>query len=238
MDSAPNKIRSVIRNAWNKLIQQSSLLLEGSASNLSGTDIKFEVCDEGLFVVKTASLIKITRMPRQHNNNSKRINVYIRGTIYFTVNDDNLILLHKYATEIAYIDTRIQSSGVYSNIEGLHYDMISEPQLAHPHFHVQRKPGLLNEPIENETPHKLDNPDKTLHISNIRISTPQVDFFSILPIILADHIVSENNGNKEKFEELLKYSVANNPFKVDKALSIFSTCLEEQNLNVANWYTS
>lgn len=233
----PYKIRRTIQNVWDKLILQSSSLLEGVSSDLSSTDITFDDDGEGQFIVKSRSLITITRMPRQHNNSSKRINVYIKGTILFTVSEEDSILLHNYATEIAYVNAPSEPGGEHSNIDGLRYDMISKPQLAHPHFHVQRKPGLLNENIEQETPNKIDIPDKKLHISNIRISTPQVDFFSVLPIILADHIISENNGNKKGFEDLLEYSVMNNPFKVDPDLSIFTACFDKRNINVANWYT-
>lgn len=96
-----------------------------------------------------------------------------------------------FATRIAYFRMR---PGVLDHTCGLHYDF--DTSLAHPVFHVQfRSQADMRETVEKEFRPKLSLRQDAMKdvIQTVRIPTAQMDFFSVVLQLCADHLVGKDS---------------------------------------------
>lgn len=194
---------------------------------------------ENELLIKLEHPIIFENMPYKHNAHKKLI-IYLDGECHIKFNNSNGIHLKSYITKIAYFEPPDVTSDIIMHIDGFHYDMAEQVQSAHPVFHVQRNPNILDSKINEDTysKFKLNNENRVMnYISNIRIATPQADIFSILPMILADHAVSTGIEHQKQFMELIELTTKKNPLEVnfDDTRNIHNCCSCTE-LRLGYWY--
>ena len=138
-----------IQSYWNKLTQLVDLLLLNSYS--MSTKIPRVLIapiegDENNFSIKLECPIIFENIPYKHSTNQRLI-IYLDGKCDIKINDAGGIHLKSYVTKIAYFDPPDASSETIMHVDGFHYDMEEKVQSAHPVFHVQRNPKVLDSTI-------------------------------------------------------------------------------------------
>lgn len=167
-------------------------------------DIKTQAGNE-LFSVSIDEHIRVDvspirfYLPERAKRAVPNLHVVIDGWIEFDV-DVNELRTTQFGTRVAYV--RAKPLG-FEHVYGSHYDQ-SKDDLGHPVFHAQIKtmkglttgiPGCEND----------DLVDKVAPIlSNVRTPTPQMDVFSAVEQVCADHLLWENSEDdvRDAFEEL------------------------------------
>ncbi|MCQ3810828.1 MAG: hypothetical protein KTV68_09775 [Acidimicrobiia bacterium] len=130
-------------------------------------------------------------LPERAKRATPNLHIVIDGWIDFDGTNDLLRTTH-FGTRVAYVRAR-QSR--FEHVYGTHYDQ-SKDDLGHPVFHAQIKsmkdlatgiPGCESDAFV----------DKVVPIlSNVRTPTPQMDIFSAVEQVCADHLLWEGSEDK------------------------------------------
>lgn len=149
-----------------------------------------------------ASFQGLPQRPGSRKSNSE--NVFITAKLTGLVKERRLHLTH-YGTEIGYFRQTSASSPLtdLEPITGYHYDFDCDGnKFNHPIFHAQPKirAGDRYLGLKTNITHRA-YPDHK-EIRTIRIPTPQMDIFSAIVMILADHVV-EPSDPKRRFGDFL-----------------------------------
>jgi hypothetical protein len=102
-----------------------------------------------------------------------------------------------FATQVGYF--RLTIDGKLCHVYGAHYDF-SEDEIGHPVFHGQMKSFNEHGALVSET-FTLDCESTDLIkgvLRNVRVPTAQMDFFSVILQICADHLISADSGEDQK----------------------------------------
>lgn len=150
----------------------------------------------------------LINMPERGNLPSNDLFVVFAGRISCDVNAalNQKLLTRGFASKVGYF---ARKRSALDHVYGAHYDFDIE-RLAHPAFHAQLGSysdeflpyvldyGRLNLPIENDRMQGL--------LQNIRVPIAQLDFFSCLIQLVADHLLWEDSGTNERqvFDDLVK----------------------------------
>lgn len=141
-----------------------------------------------------------------------RLNIYIAlcGYFYFDTRalKDKQLVITKFGTRVAYF-RKVQ--GRFDHVFGAHFDF-SENELGHPVFHGQIKnlqdmfdviSSLLN--VEGDVETGLPKV-----LSTVRVPTAQLDVFSLLLQVFADHLLTKRSTPEEKaaFNQLLSLAAS------------------------------
>ncbi len=181
---------SVLPNdAWNNIRE---------AASSSDEIVKFELCPV------------VFNVPEHANHRNIGLFVVAEGWIELSRADfrNGLgLVTHAFSTRSA--DFR-QKEETLEHVYGAHYDVAFD-ELGHPTFHSQLRSFV------DFSAHILEqfnlNLDVINHLEgvlrNVRLPTAQMDFFSLILQIFADHLLMRNSGEEEKsaFNALLQKNV-------------------------------
>jgi len=179
-------------------------------------------------------------MPQMPNSRKHTENVYLIGLLNGVV-AERTAQLKSYATEVSYCRMQNLSNqyGEQKAIAGYHFDFEStSSKINHPIFHVQQSIRAGERFFEFNTNFSLpefpfDHPE----IRTLRIPTPQMDIFSAIVMILADHIVPPD-GSSEPFLEFL--SVVDQtllPISFDDSpINVPNKFLSAHPIHIHDWY--
>jgi hypothetical protein len=147
----------------------------------------------------------IFNVPERAKDNGAKLYVVVEGWITFgpplAVGEKRTTL--QFGTQVGYFR---QKNSQLIHVYGIHYDM-DEVLPGHPVFHAQMSTQAKLVPIvERFTRLKFDPNNDSLRglLRNVRTPTAQMDAFSVITQIGADHLVSESSGAEviEAFKKL------------------------------------
>lgn len=177
-----------------KLLRESGLLTEFSITTFGEPE------EDGCMLMAS-----FQGLP-QHASSKKRSseNVFITAKLSGNLKDKKPHLT-QYGTEIGYF-RQTNASNPLNDLEplaGFHYDFdCNEKRLNHPVFHAQPKMSAGERYFEqNKHISHRDYPEHK-EIRTIRIPTPQMDIFSAIVMILADH-VADPEDSERRFAKFL-----------------------------------
>lgn len=152
----------------------------------------------------------VLNVPERANHRNAELYVVVRGWLQLfraEFRDNDLLVTHSFSTESGYFLLR---NNRLDHVYGAHYDAAYN-SLGHPVFHAQMKgfPEFgqhvldlfnINKPVQNNIVGIL---------KNVRLPTAQMDFFSIVLQVFADHLLFQNSGEEERatFNGLLEKSL-------------------------------
>lgn len=139
----------------------------------------------------------VFHMPERPNRINCNLYVTVKGTLGFEPSGIRKSLKTKYfCTEIGYFRN---DENKLNHIYGAHYDL-DENKFGHPvfHSHIAPQMELLN-PINERYHTKFEADDKvTPMLTTVRTPTAQMDFFSVIAKLCADHLVNETSAPEVK----------------------------------------
>lgn len=141
-------------------------------------------------------------LPERAKQATPNMHVVITGWIEFDGTVDELRTT-QFSTRVAYIRAKPSQ---FEHVYGTHYDQ-SKDHLGHPVFHAQvsSMKDLTSEIPGCEGSTLYDKVAPIL--SNVRTPTPQMDVFSVVEQVCADHLLWEESQDEVRgaFEELRKH---------------------------------
>ena len=195
-----HKVRRMLNISWNS-IRGIVTRMNPSASvePAAGNEI-FTVTNNG-HVRVDVSPIRFY-MPERAARTAPKLHVVIEGWIEFDGTVDTLRTT-QFGTRVAYVRAK-QSQ--FEHIYGTHYDQ-SKDELGHPVFHAQIKSMMdLATEIPGYENGALDDMVVPI-LSNVRTPTPQMDVFSVVEQVCADHLLWEGSEDEVRraFKDLRKH---------------------------------
>jgi hypothetical protein len=142
-------------------------------------------------------------------NGSPDLFVVVHGRLYFDEDSIRLNLLRtsNFATEAAYFKKK---SDELIHVYGAHCDFAQDVS-GHPAFHVQMRSfaGQFDQVAKYFNMTDVASRDLMGGVlRNVRLPSAQIDFFSLVLQLCADHLIDENSGAEElmAFSDLMKAS--------------------------------
>jgi hypothetical protein len=190
-------VQKKLNAAWSAVL--TNITRMRPASNVyprKGEDIfKFDsIPGEHCYKFNVSPIVFV--FPERADNLSHKLYIAMDGWLEIYVPDKDHLYTKNFGTQIGYF--RDGAKGL-EHIYGAHYDI--HEALAHPVFHVHIKPqmGLLD--AINTHLHKGwqqdTTEDKVLPIlSGVRTPTAQMDIFSVVTQICADHLVYKGSNRE------------------------------------------
>lgn len=153
----------------------------------------------------------VFNLPERANNRQNDLFVVVRGTYEFdpdALENERKLLISRCGTQVGYFR---EKGGQLVHVYGAHYDF--EPTaFGHPAYHAQINTfvDMATEITKrfslsvSEPP--VDHVEKL--IRTVRIPTAQLDVFSTIVQLIADHLLYEDSGPEKRkaFSELLRHS--------------------------------
>lgn len=180
-------------------------------------------------------------MPQMPNSRKHTENIFLIGLLHGVVVDKKTAQLKSYATEVSYCRMKNLSNqnGELKAMAGYHFDFESTSKINHPIFHAQQNLSAGFRFFEGNKNFDIPElPDQHAEIRTLRIPTPQMDIFSAIVMILADHIVQPSDESREPFIKFL--SVVNQhllPINFDDgSIDVPKKFLEAHPIHVHDWY--
>ena len=193
-------VRNRLYTRWNSIL--------GTVTRMNPSVAVETPTGNELFKVTTNEHIRVDvspirfYLPERAKRHAPNLYVVIDGWIEFDGTVDELRTT-QFGTRVAYVRTK--QSG-FEHVYGTHYDQ-SKDDLGHPVFHAQISSMKdLTTGIPGCESDALD--DKVVPIlSNVRTPTPQMDVFSAVEQVCADHLLWEGSKNEVRraFEDLREH---------------------------------
>lgn len=151
----------------------------------------------------------VFHVPERGNSTKKVMYVVAEGHLTLGADqcgNDDRIAVCKFGTKVAYFRHK---PGFLEHVYGAHYDAAFD-ELGHPVFHSQMD-NLEDLGKHVKELYKIDAVVKTSMrgvLCTVRVPTAQMDFFSLVLQVFADHFLTEGSGNEIKtaFNKLLASS--------------------------------
>lgn len=179
-------------------------------------------------------------MPQTPNSRKHTENIYLIGLLNGVV-VNKAVQLKSYATEVSYCRMQNLSNqyGEQKAMAGYHFDFESTAsKINHPIFHVQQSIKAGSRFFEFNNNFDLPEfPNEHPEIRTLRIPTPQMDIFSAIVMILADHIVPPDESG-EPFANFLS-AVHQNllPINFDNSpIDVPNKFLAAHPMHIHDWY--
>jgi len=150
----------------------------------------------------------VINLPERGDHVAANLFVVADCTLSFDVQAykaDKRLVSSAYATHVGYF--RLGSTQL-QHVYGVHYDFdVVRP--AHPVFHAQFASMVMKlEPhVREHFNITLESDDRVKHmLQNVRLPSAQLDFFSLVVQLAADHLMWEQSGPTERaaFDDILK----------------------------------
>jgi hypothetical protein len=138
-------------------------------------------------------------VPERPSGRAANIYIVLKGWIIFAppYGDDERGTTFEFGTEVGYFKLKDEH---LVHVYGAHYDM-DEKLTGHPIFHGQLSSQAKLATVINDEFHLSFEPDND-HVGrllrNVRTPTAQMDIFSVITQIGADHLVSDASGEEIK----------------------------------------
>jgi|TARA_R100001224_G_scaffold109663_1_gene87339 hypothetical protein len=153
-----------------------------------------EEIDDGIFKCDICDLAKFESVSDSGKSDRKsKINIYVKGHMH-AIKKGKDIYFTKYKTDVLYCRPNKPSEKL--NLKdpiGFHYDFDKEVSPAHPVFHAQQDNSVLVHDIHDKLNVSLEK-SKNRGFGSVRIPTSQLDFYSTILMIIADHLVDHDEG--------------------------------------------
>lgn len=208
MSQNKRRAERLVNQAWDSAIRglkqmnNASVVRPSSASSIFQLD-QTEPSDEVKFVIGPVVFF----VPEKAKAGIPDLYIVVKGDLSFEIPCDKngLLKTKKFGTKVAYFRSK---SGALEHIYGAHYDMETETKHGHPIFHGQLDSYLEYAETINQEFRLQDNPtdrmDKILR--TVRVPIAQMDIFSVMTQICADHLMYKDSGPevKEAFQNVRK----------------------------------
>lgn len=179
--------RIITKNFYELCVEFSSFIqkIDKSSCLHQKKSISFTEAGEGLLTAEYILYLENFPYKAVSTKKSKAINILVRARDRYSKRE-----LISYNTEVLY--TEIDKPGEFKNknvfLEGLHFDFDEQILPAHPVFHAQRNSTVLVDVAASHYSEYMAGEADRLH-KGIRIPTPQMDGFSSVIMLIADHLV-------------------------------------------------
>lgn len=136
------------------------------------------------------------RVPERATRPNANLYIVVKGRLSFEVVTEPAKILRTktFSTEIGYF--RIKGDAL-EHVYGAHFD-IDEGTIGHPVFHSQMRPKLellVGLKARHSYQGEPENFVKQI-LRNVRIPSAQMDVFSVITQICADHLIYKDSGNE------------------------------------------
>ncbi|MBD3668367.1 MAG: hypothetical protein HUJ16_10425 [Kangiella sp.] len=233
---------TVINRFARKFLTKYKQIIEMSNVRMNGT---LTFIDEGNSAFKLSQPIELINVPLRGNGRKKRF-LYIFISCQGEKQDEGIT---RYTTRVSYAQPKAMAEPKLINlVKGMHYDFCTVGQTLHPIYHMQHDIETLREHISGDGNFEIVNDEyinqyKSMsNIRGLRIPTSHVDVFSILLMILSDHIIdSDDDSRVKKYRELLEFTSTELPVKtlINKESGLLEASLlndSNHNHHSLNWY--
>ena len=198
-------VKDRLCKAWdNSFTEMRKLGHYINANPKSGREIFLndEKCKLDAINFKTVPVI--LELPERLNRKSSNILVVLTGKLSFNKSTTkNQLITEKYSTSTEYFRKK---EGNLIFLGALHHDYDEEEQISHPRFHSQFSNRIMrfkDSYLFKEYP-KPEECKAFNFLANTRIPTLQLDFFSSLLNLCADHLINDKDSRPEIFEKIYK----------------------------------
>jgi hypothetical protein len=195
-----NKVTQRLNQVWLSVLADVPQIHQAASIGPTSSYSVFTVSDDGGNEVQVVVKPIVLNVPEKGKSQQSGLFVVIEGWLNFDAGSLPNLVATTFGTQVAYFR---QKSGSMAHIYGVHYD-VDEASPGHPVFHSQMKsmlgmsgviPGYKAIEIEN-------NMDGVL--GTVRIPTAQMDVFSVIEQVCADHLIWKNSadGSLSAFKKL------------------------------------
>ncbi len=238
MNNKFSKIEMKIRVGWKetqRLIDKYFKRTSRVCKLQNWPEVKFSIEGDALRV-DLNNPVALKNWPYKASSSKKKCHILIDGNFTCRIGKDENIELLSYCTRIGYFTLKsIEEPRFVAAIDGYHFDMEPDTQRAHPVFHAQRHEKVLINKL-NEVGLELyeDPPESTLH--HVHLPTPQIDLVSALIMVIADHIVCDEE-TENGFFDLARRARDLMPLKANlERQARLERCIRQQEMLLDHWY--
>lgn len=184
-----------VRTAWEQAVHSMQKMYQASVVKPASVYEIFQVDQApGDDEVKVLVGPIVLNVPERPNRANADLYVVLGGWITFEGPDFKSAPLKTkdFGTQVGYFRSK---SGALKHVYGAHYDM-DETRPGHPVFHAQLKPQLaFGDTVQAQFSVKGDViPDMGNILKTVRTPSAQMDVFSVMTQICADHLVGEESS--------------------------------------------
>ena len=208
MDRDSSVMHQQLVQQWSEVVGTLERMRQSASvsPNDAHTNIR-EVTSSSNDIVKFELCPVVFNVPEKADHRNIALYVVTEGWIELSrqeFRDGRGLVTHAFATRAAYFR---QKKNSLEHVYGAHYD-VAFNELGHPTFHSQIRSFMdLSSYVTRE--YKVNN-QLINHLEgvlrNVRLPTAQMDFFSLILQLFADHLLMRNSGEEEKsaFNALLR----------------------------------
>lgn len=209
MDTVDANIKFAIATHWESFVADVQSL--SSSVDIRPSDITYNLVPFGenaqtsTFELKPVVLV----LPERADHTETNLHVVVSGSISIDrdhFQEHKTLRTVKFQTRVAYFRLK-PAAGVLEHVYGAHYDYEANAA-AHPVFHSQIKSfASMRSHINGyEDLQFHDHLERVL--TRVRVPTAQMDFFSLVVQLVADHLISASSGESERevFSALIEKS--------------------------------
>jgi len=208
VDPESNRILRLLASQWDNALTELLRLHSAAEARPSDAQALFHPMDPGDNEIARFSFGPVVfNLPERANNLKVDLFAVAQGRLAFnreSFRNDGSLVTHDFATEVGYFRHR---PGALVHVYGAHYDLASD-ELGHPVFHSQLKPfpGFSASIREHYTVSAPTQDSMKGLLKTVRVPTAQMDVFSLIVQLCADHLLYASSGQQEKdaFNALLK----------------------------------
>jgi hypothetical protein len=208
VDLDSNRILRVLASQWeNTLVELLRMHSSAEARPTDPQELFRPIESEDDAIARFTFGPVAFNLPERAYNLKVDLFAVVQGRLAFdreSFRNDGTLVTHDFATEVGYFRHRPRA---LVHVYGAHYDLAND-ELGHPVFHSQLKPfpglsGTITEQYAVNVPTK-DSMRGLL--KTVRVPTAQMDVFSLMVQLCADHLLSNSSGQQEKnaFNALLE----------------------------------
>ena len=190
-------VQKHLMTAWNAVKVGMRAMYPGSVIRpIDGLEI-FQVdpraVDQEVMVTVKPIVFKVTERAKTPNTN---LFVAVEGWLSFElpIDKNSKLRTKSFSTNVGYFRYKHPT---LEHVYGAHYD-IDERGLGHPVFHAQigTQMDLLAHVNEHYRPQRTAEDRVTKILRNVRTPSAQMDIFSVVAQICADHLIHEDSGQE------------------------------------------
>lgn len=229
-----------LSNEFKAFYQQTTKRLDGQVE-IDYPEFLLKKETSGDVTVGLSRPFSFRNVSQKGTRRSKRICIYISGKFVITGrSQDGRLQISRYSTQLLYCSPK--ESYKYNELKvssGLHFDFEHEVQPVHPIFHMQLDNSALADEIQYY--HKYIETVEPMQGENrfFRVPTSQMDIFSTLVMILADHFIDKQDPNQcndflSFVGQIQKYSLDIDLQRCNRTFGGHLTTAA--NLNSSSWY--
>jgi hypothetical protein len=210
MDQDTLLMRQRLVQQWSEVIGTLGRLCQGAAvSATDGWSVIHVATPSSDDVVKFSLSPVIFNVPEKANHSRAALYVVADGWIELRrdrFNNDDLLVTHAFSTRAAYFRRNAQR---LDHVYGAHYDVDAD-RVGHPIFHAQlRDFSQMSKIVLDYFKFQAEIKNSFVGVlQSVRTPTAQMDFFSFILQVFADHLLMNNSGpeDRDAFNSLLKRS--------------------------------